>query len=341
MLTNASQVLLRNRDLVKDQSVLVLNYEGDHLPKELLNTARSVCGLALDYHHHLMMQPYAAANLTLHFGHQLPNDESFDTVIVYFPKAKALAPYLFNLAAKHLKPQGQLIVVGENKGGIKSLPKQLPSYFDKPFKADNARHCIVFLSELNAAAPTLKLTDWISRYQLDTPQGQVTICNLVGVFSEKKLDEGTKLLLENLPKMRGKVLDFGCGAGVIAAALLKAQPELTLECVDINAMALASCEFTLQANGFNAKIFASDGLAQAAGRYDGIISNPPFHDGLASTTNIATNFVKDSAANLTTGGLFHIVANRHLPYSDTIAEHFGSVDVTAENNKYKIYSNVK
>ncbi|MCK8044909.1 class I SAM-dependent methyltransferase [Shewanella sp. 1CM18E] len=341
MLTNASQVLLRNSELVKDQSVLVINYESDHLPKELLNTASSVCGLALDYHHHLMMLPYAAKNLTLHFGHQLPNDDSFDTVIVYFPKAKALAPYLFNLAAKHLKSQGQLIVVGENKGGIKSLPKQLPSYFDKPFKADNARHCVVFLSELNAAAPKLTLTDWQSKYQLDTPQGQITICNLVGVFSEKKLDEGTQLLLENLPKMRGKVLDFGCGAGVIAAALLKVQPELKIDCVDINAMALASCELTLAANGFSAKVFASDGLTQTNNRYDGIISNPPFHDGLASTTNIATTFVKDSAKNLQSGGLFHIVANRHLPYSDTIAEYFGSVNVAAENNKYKIYSNTK
>ncbi|MGS0692137.1 methyltransferase [Shewanella sp. 0m-4] len=341
MLTNASQVLLRNCDLVKDQSVLVINYEGDHLAKELLNTASSVCGLALDYHHHLIMQPYATADLTLHFGHQLPNDDHFDTVIVYFPKAKALAPYLFNLAAKHLKPQGQLIVVGENKGGIKSLPKQLPSYFDKPFKADNARHCILFLSELNGQAPEIKLKDWQSQYQLDTPQGQITICNLVGVFSEKKLDEGTQLLLENLPKMRGKVLDFGCGAGVIAAALLKVQPELTLECVDINAMALASCELTLQANGFKANVFASDGLAQTASHYDGIISNPPFHDGLASTTSIVTNFVKDSTKKLKSGGLFHIVANRHLPYSDIIAEIFGSVNVNAENNKYKIYSNIK
>ena len=341
MLTNASQVLLRNSDLIKDQSVLVLNYESDHLPKELLATASSVCGLALDYHHHLMMQPYASKALQLYFGHQLPIDECFDTVIVYFPKAKALAPYLFNLAAKHLKPQGQLIVVGENKGGIKSLPKQLPSYFDKAFKVDNARHCILFTSELNSPAPELKLKDWISRYQIETPQGQVTICNLVGVFSEKKLDEGTQLLLANLPKMSGNVLDFGCGSGVIAAALLKAQPELQLECVDINAMALASCELTMEANGFKAKVFASDGLAQTSLRYDGIISNPPFHDGLASTTDIATNFVKDSASNLKARGIFHIVANRHLPYSDTIAEYFGSVNVAAENNKYKIYSNIK
>ncbi|MDB2386078.1 class I SAM-dependent methyltransferase [Shewanella sp.] len=341
MLTNPSQALLRNSDLVHNHAVLILNYEGDTLPKALLASASHVCALALDFHHHLIMQPHAAPNLQLHFGHQLPSQERFDSVIVYFPKAKALAPYLFNLAAQHLKPQGQLIVIGENKGGVKSLPKQLPDYFDKPLKVDNARHCIVFTSELNRQPPAIKLQDWYSQYQLQTPQGEITICNLVGVFSEKKLDAGTKLLLENLPKMHANVLDFGCGAGVIAAALLTAQPTLKIDCVDINAMALASCELTMQANGLSANVFASDGMAQINRQYNGIISNPPFHDGLTSTTSIATDFVKDSAEHLVRGGIFHIVANRHLPYSDCIATQFGDVNVCAENNHYKIYSNIK
>lgn len=339
MLTNPSQVILRNSELVKNQNVLVLNYEDDLLPSKLLDSAASVSALALDYHHHLKLLPHAGDKLALHFGHQLPDDEQFDTAIIYFPKSKALAAYLLNLAGRHLKPEGQLIVVGENKGGIKSLPKQVPAYFDKPVKIDNARHCILFSSELIQQAPEIKLSDWVSQYQLETPSGEITICNLVGVFSEKHLDPGTKLLLSHLPKMTKRVLDFGCGAGVITAALLKAQPELAVECVDINAMALASCEMTLAANHLSAKVFPSDGLDQTDGSYNGIISNPPFHDGLASTTDIATTFVKNSAAKLSKGGVFHIVANRHLPYSDTIAHYFGSVDVTAENNKYKIYSN--
>lgn len=116
------------------------------------------------------------------------------------------------------------------------------------------------------------------------------------------------------------MVDFGCGAGIIAAALLKAQPELKVECVDINAMALKSCELTLAANHFIAKTYASDGLSQTQGRFDGIISNPPFHDGLQSTTEIAKKFVQDSVQKLAKGGCWHIVANRHLPYSDTIVE---------------------
>ncbi|MEC4728756.1 methyltransferase [Shewanella sp. D64] len=340
MLTNPSQLILKNSDLFSNQNVLVLNYEGDLLPKQLLESAASVTALSLDYTHHLIMSKHSTTNLTLHFGHQLPtSDEVFDSVIIYYPKAKALAAYLINLAGQHLCQDGDLIIVGENKGGVRSIVKQIPDYFDTPFKRDNARHCLLFISQLIKKAPIIKLADWISEYKLDTPQGEVTICNLVGVFSEKHLDEGTKLLLSHLPKLSGRVLDFGCGAGVIAAALLKAQPELKLECVDINAMALKSCELTLAANNFTAETYPSDGLSQTQGHFNGIISNPPFHDGLKSTTDIAKTFVRESVQKLAHGGYWHIVANRHLPYSDTISEFFGQVNVLVENNKYKVYSN--
>ncbi|MCT7947289.1 methyltransferase [Shewanella septentrionalis] len=342
MLTNPSQVIIRNQDSLSQHKVLVLNHEADLLPKALLDVAASVDALALDYHHYLHLAPHANSKLRCYFGHDLPHQdpverEKYDTVIVYFPKAKPLAPYLFNLAANHLVPNGQLLVVGENKGGIKSLVKLLPEYFATGMKLDNARHCLLFGSSLEGSAPAMKLSDWVSQYQLSTPQGEISICNLVGVFSEKRLDLGTELLLSHLPTLSGRVLDFGCGAGVIAAALLKAQPNLSLECVDINAMALASCELTLAANGMTAKVYPSDGLTQTTGKFNGIISNPPFHDGLASTTSIAQNFVTDSAKQLQHNGIWQIVANRHLPYSDIIAAEFGQLKVVADNNKYKLY----
>lgn len=338
MLSNPSKLIERNSDLLKSKDVLLLNIEGDLLAKELQSVANTVSTLALDFNHHLQLLPYESAKLQLHFGHQMANDERFDCVVLFYPKSKSLAPYLLNLAGLHLKQGGQLLVVGENKGGVRSLTKQLPNYFDAASKLDNARHCLLFSAELIKVAPKMNLNDWVSRYTLETPQGALTICNLVGVFSEKRLDDGTKLLLEHLPRLSGRVLDFGCGAGVISAALLKADPAITMECVDINAMALASCELTLAANNMTAKVYPSDGLAQTQGQFDAIISNPPFHDGLHHTTNIATQFVQDSAQKLTRGGQWHIVANRHLPYSEAIASTFKGVNVSAENNKYKVYS---
>ena len=340
MLTNASQVLLRNTEFIANRDVLILNHEGDTLAAELLDNAKTVTALALDFNHHLVLSQKNKNGLTCHFGHQLPESDSdtkFDVAVIYFPKAKPLAPYLFNLAAKHLKQGGSLLVVGENKGGVKSLAKLLPDYFYTPSKRDNARHCLLFASELIAQAPKFNFNNWVSKYQLSTPQGDITICNLVGVFSEKRLDQGTELLLSHLPALSGRVLDFGCGAGVISAALLKANPQLAMECIDINAMALLACELTLAANSMKAKVYPSDSFNQIDGQFNGIIANPPFHDGLAANTKITKEFVKSSASSLAKKGVWQIVANRNLPYSDTINEVFGQVNVPAENNKYKLY----
>lgn len=339
LLTNPSQLLIRNSELLENQRVLVLNFESDTLCKTLLEHCPEVSGLALDFNHFLHQNAATNSRLKLHFGHELKTDDKFDAVIVYFPKAKALAPYLFALAAWHLAPEGLLLVVGENKGGIKSVDKLTGAHFSKPVKRDNARHCLLYTAVLLDEAAKPKVDDFVSQYQLSLPGGDVTICNMVGVFSDKRLDEGTALLLDNLPALSGRVLDFGCGAGVIAIALLKANPALQLDCVDINAMALLSCELSLKANGMNARVYASDGLAQVDGQFDAVISNPPFHDGLSSTTDIATRFVADSKAQLKPHGDWCIVANRHLPYSDTIAKVFGKVHTQAENNKYKVYYN--
>ncbi|MCU7375068.1 hypothetical protein PEC18_30680 [Paucibacter sp. O1-1] len=134
------------------------------------------------------LSPYANNTLECYFGHQLPDNlanEKYDSVIIYFPKAKPLMGYLLQLAAQHMAIDGLLVVIGENKGGVKSIAKLMPAYFSAPIKQDNARHCLLFTSYLTQAAPPLSLTDWLSQYTLDTPQGQLQICNLVGVFSEK------------------------------------------------------------------------------------------------------------------------------------------------------------
>ena len=341
MLTHPSQLISRNQEYFQNKKVLLLNHESDQLVAELKHTAQHICTLALDYNHYLAVKHHESEQVTCYFGHQLPDEQYFDCVVIYYPKAKPLAGYLYQLAANHLSQGGELFIVGENKGGVKSVPKQLPEYFSKANKIDNARHCLLYVSELENKAKPIALKDWVTEYALQTPQGELKICNLVGVFSQKQLDKGTELLLENLEAVNGRVLDFGCGAGVITAALLKANPELTVDCVDINAMALASCEMTMAANGFKVHVYASDGFSSIQGDFDAVISNPPFHDGLKATTDIAERFVANSAQSLTEGGVFQIVANRHLPYSEVIAASFGEVNVCAENNKYKIYLNRK
>ena len=60
------------------------------------------------------------------------------------------------------------------------------------------------------------------------------------VFSKKGLDFGTRNLLENIPKLTGKVLDIGCGYGPIGIYLKKVfDIEVTMSDINLRALKLA------------------------------------------------------------------------------------------------------
>ena len=49
-----------------------------------------------------------------------------------------------------------------------------------------------------------------------------------GVFSRDDLDVGTRVLLESLPELRGRLLDLGCGWGPVGTLLGMRYPDLTI-----------------------------------------------------------------------------------------------------------------
>ena len=166
----------------------------------------------------------------------------------------------------------------------------------------------------------------------------LTVKTLPGVFSRDGLDVGSQLLLSTLtPHTKGKVLDVGCGAGVLSVAFARHSPKIRLTLCDVSAPAVEASRATLAANGVEGEVFASNVFSEVKGRFDMIISNPPFHDGMQTSLDAAQTLIRGAVRHLNSGGELRIVANAFLPYPDVLDETFGFHEVIAQTGRFKVY----
>lgn len=102
-----------------------------------------------------------------------------------------------------------------------------------------------------------------------------------GVFSKDGLDIGTRVLLEtiDLTRLHGRILDFGCGYGIIGLAVFKNTFNTIIDMVDVNERALKLARRNAKLNKANVNIFNSDIYSNVVEKYNFIITNPPIKAG--------------------------------------------------------------
>ena len=129
-----------------------------------------------------------------------------------------------------------------------------------------------------------------------------------GVFSKKGLDFGTRTLLENIDvsKIKGDVLDFGCGWGAIGI-YLKKNTNANIDMVDVNERALKLAKKNADLNNVNINIYQSDIYSNIQKKYDYIITNPPIRVG----KQILYNILFSSISHLKKGGEMYFVVNKN------------------------------
>lgn len=336
-LTPPSQIAQRQLAYFEGKHVLIAGEAEDDFALELIHDAASVSLFTthFGYYQKLNKHPEVECFFGANYQEFQPTHQP-DLILFYFPKAKAETEFLLAMLFACLGKGTEICVVGENRSGIKSIEKMFNAY-GPITKYDSARRCSFYWGQCDHDVKPFVLDDWFKTYELTLEQEKLTVKSLPGVFSHGEFDLGSKLLLENLPALKGKCLDFGCGAGVIGSMMAKRFPNAEVEMCDVSALAVASSRETLKANQLKASVFATDIYSQASSDYQFIISNPPFHSGLDTSYNATETLISDAPKHLKKGGQFCIVANNFLKYPPLIQASLGQCQTLAKTNKFSIY----
>ncbi|WP_340614467.1 16S rRNA (guanine(1207)-N(2))-methyltransferase RsmC [Xenorhabdus thailandensis] len=334
VLTPASEVILRHHEQFRSHHLLFAGDLQDNLATEI--EAASVRVHTTQYHHWQSLIRQLGDNVW--FG--LVADSEFikgcDTLIYYWPKSKQEARFQLRNLFSILPPGTDIFIVGENRSGVRSIDKLMEGIATFR-KIDTARRCSLFYGQLKGQVQ-FDQNNWWNSYQVE----DIAVNTLPGVFSQDNLDIGSRLLLSTFDTpISGSLLDMACGAGVLAAVLGKKNPDLSLTLSDVNAAAIVSSKATLQANKLKGNVVTSNVYSAIEEKFDWIISNPPFHDGLKTNLAAAENMIRMAPNYLKSGGKLRIVANAFLPYPNLLDNAFGSHEVIAQTGKFKVYQATK
>ena len=277
------------------------------------------------------------SNHTHWFAPFVTSSDQYTDILIFMPKSKTHFQMLLRMAAGALKDNGRIHVVGENKGGIKSAAKLMTQYGSTQ-KIDSARHCSLITTSVEESHLAFEPQDWMEALDYDVNGHSWQVVSMPGVFSHGELDNGTRLLIEKLSSnLRGQVLDFACGAGVIGSYLLARYPHLKLAMLDVSALALYCASRSLHTNQQASTLIAADGLNSVELNVDHIVTNPPFHTGVKTDYSVTKRFIADATRVLKPQGSLLMVANRFLPYPGLLSEQFNQVQTVAQNTQFSVY----
>ncbi|MEM3770307.1 MAG: methyltransferase [Candidatus Bathyarchaeia archaeon] len=159
-----------------------------------------------------------------------------------------------------------------------------------------------------------------------------------GVFSKKRVDLGTRLLIEAmvLPET-GYILDMGCGYGAVGIAAAKLNPKLHVVMVDVNERAIRLAKQNIRLNHvYNAEVKKGTLYQPVKDTlFNCILSNPPVSAGLAMVKAIITEATKHMAEKATLQMVVKSkIGGKRL--QQILEEAFGNCTILARESGYRV-----
>jgi 16S rRNA (guanine1207-N2)-methyltransferase len=279
------------------------------------------------------------------FDERGDDPERYPLVLALPPRQREEARALLAYAVTRCALGGTVLACMANDEGAKSGEADLKALAGLSGTIAK-RHCRAYWSTIDAERiDAVLLAAWANA---DAPRPILDgrFISRPGVFAWDRIDAASALLVSHLPDdLCGRAADLGCGYGYLAAELLQRCPgivALDLYEAEARALAMAKQNLTSFAERASLGFHWRDVAAGLPQTYDVVVTNPPFHaQGRADRPDIGRAFISAAADALNPGGRLWLVANRHLPYEQTLDAGFASVRTVAQDGGFKVVEAVK
>lgn len=258
--------------------------------------------------------------------------KSLHAAFVYAPAGVLERRAVLAQALRALKPGARLVALAPKDLGGARIGRELAE-FGCAVDETGKRHHRICLTD--APVDPVGLVDAI---EAGAPRRLAALdaVSQPGLFSWDRLDDGTALLLEHLPALSGAGADLGCGAGLIARAVLRSPQVTSLELIDIYRRSIWASRANVA--DARARFHWSDlQIGPELQGLDFVVTNPPFHLAGVESRALGQAFVRRARDMLRPGGALWLVANKHLPYEGPLESYFSRVTRVCERNGFKVY----
>lgn len=154
-----------------------------------------------------------------------------------------------------------------------------------------------------------------------------------GVFSASNIDKGTLAMLSLVDfELGDKVLDLGCGYGVVGVLAAKLIGPQNVVMIDKDSLAVNLARENAVRNGVaEVLVCQSDGFSQFSETgFTKILSNPPYH----TDFSVAKGFIEKGFNRLGLNGKMYMVTKRKDWYKNKFISIFGGVRVEEVDGYY-------
>lgn len=174
--------------------------------------------------------------------------------------------------------------------------------------------------------PLKKVKNYTCQFAFRDRGRLLTAVSRPGVFSHRHIDTGARALIETMDVRPGaRVLELGCGSGVVSLAAAARAADVHVLAVDSNPRAAACTARGAELNGLaNVHVqLAAVARADVPGSYDLAVANPPYY----SRHRIAELFIQGAADALRPGGQILVVTKGPDWFCQALAPQFEQITV--------------